>query len=202
MTLKQRILSRLADFPGATDTELEQYFQVAHQAVNQACRQLEGEGLLTRRPNPEKGGRIGNYLTGAQLPPARESPRRADEGAPLQEEDIKRVLTDWLTAEGWSVETAWGHATGVDIDARRGEQRWMIEVKGPGSRPQMRVNYFVSMLGETLQRMDDPDARYSIALPDMAQFRGLWARLPELAKRRTTIDLLLVDSWGHIENLK
>ena len=37
----------------------------------------------------------------------------------------------------------------------------------------MRVNYLISMLGETLQRMDDPDAKYSIAIPDVQQFREL-----------------------------
>ena len=74
----------------------------------------------------------------------------------------------------------------------------MIEIKGPGSRPQMRANYFLSMLGELLQRMDDPDARYSIALPDMAQYRRLWERLPTLAKQRTGINILFVDADGTV----
>lgn len=52
------------------------------------------------------------------------------------------------------------------------------------------------MLDETLQRIDDPQARYSIALPDLPQFRGLWERLPSLAKERTIIDALFVDSGG------
>ena len=107
-----------------------------------------------------------------------------------------------LGSAGWRVETAWGHAPGVDIDARRGKERWLIEIKGPGSRQPMRVNYFLSILGETLQRMDDPAARYSIALPDMAQYRGLWERLPALAKERTAIDILFVDADGNIENIK
>jgi len=58
------------------------------------------------------------------------------------------------------------------------------------------VNYFLAVFGETLQRMDDPKARYSIALPDMAQYRGLWERLPGLAKKRTGITLLVWRSWG------
>jgi hypothetical protein len=62
----------------------------------------------------------------------------------------------------------------------------------------MRVNYFVAILGEMLQRMDDPNARYSIALPDLAQFRGLWERLPRLAKTRTRISALFVDAKGHV----
>ena len=111
---------------------------------------------------------------------------------PLQEDEIKRVLDDYLTTNGWEVTVAWGHAPGVDISATKDNQRWFIEVKGPGSRSQMRGNYFLSILGETLQRMSDQNARYSIALPDLEQYRRLWENLPILAKQRTTIDLLLI----------
>ena len=73
--------------------------------------------------------------------------------------------------------------------------------EGPGSRQPMRVNYFLGILGETLQRMNDPNARYTIALPDLEQYRKLWNKLPQLAKERTTIDMILVDPDGHIELL-
>ncbi len=43
--------------------------------------------------------------------------------------------------------------------------------------------------------------RYSIAFPDMAQYRRMWNRLPALAKERTTIDMLLVNKDGKIERL-
>ena len=66
----------------------------------------------------------------------------------------------------------------------------------------MRVNYFLAILGETLQRMSDQDARYSIALPDMNQYRRLWAKLPDLAKQRTQITLLLVSNIGEVDHLK
>jgi len=65
----------------------------------------------------------------------------------------------------------------------------------------MRVNYFIGILGETLQRMDDAKAKYSIALPDLKQYRGLWERLPEIAKKRTQISLLLVSGKGEIQEL-
>jgi len=121
---------------------------------------------------------------------------------PLQEEAIKHILTDWLIKDGWDVQTAWGHKRGVDIDAKRGSERWLIEVKGPGASSQARVNYFLGILGETLRRMDDAGARYSIAFPDMKQYRNLWYSLPKLAKERTAIDMILVDSNGSIEKLK
>lgn len=66
----------------------------------------------------------------------------------------------------------------------------------------MRNNYFISVLGEILQRMNDSNARYSIAFPDMKQYRNLWNKLPNIAKERTTIDMLLVDSKGNVKEFK
>lgn len=198
MTLRDQILNYLSTHPGATDTEMEKAFNVVHQQVNYACRMMEREGLLLRQKTDRF---IGNYLTGTvpsattSTTPSAEAKRERE---PLDEEAIKRVLTDKLAAEGWTVSTAWSHAPGVDIDAKRGNDHWMIEVKGPGSRPQMRVNYFLSILGELLQRMDDPATRYSIALPDLPQYRSLWERLPTLAKQRTGIDILFVDADGKV----
>jgi hypothetical protein len=40
----------------------------------------------------------------------------------------------------------------------------------------MRVNYFLAILGEIPQRMDDPSARYSIALPSLREFKRLCER--------------------------
>jgi hypothetical protein len=65
----------------------------------------------------------------------------------------------------------------------------------------MRVNYFIAMLGELLQRMSETDARYSIALPNMQQYRRLWDRLPALARQRTGITALFVSADGTVEYL-
>ena len=122
----------------------------------------------------------------------------AEKREPLQEEEIKHIIFQHLVENGWNIKVAWGHKPGIDIDAEKNGERWIIEVKGPGSRQPMRVNYFISILGETLQRMDDSKARYSIALPNMEQYKRLWQKLPKLAKERTTIDLILVDENGNI----
>jgi len=110
-------------------------------------------------------------------------------------------LKAWLEASGWEVSVIWGRAHGIDLEAKKNGLRWIIEAKGCGSRNPMRANYFLSILGELLQRMDDPDARYSIALPDMQQFRRLWQRLPQLAKARTTISALFVSPSGKVEEV-
>jgi hypothetical protein len=120
----------------------------------------------------------------------------------LSEDTLKRILKAWLEAQAWQVgAVAWGKSHGADIEATKDGRHWIIEVKGLGSRNPMRVNYFLSILGETLQRMSDPMAKYSIALPDVPQFVGLWERLPELAKFRTGITALLVDRQGNVREL-
>ena len=116
----------------------------------------------------------------------------------LSEDDIKRLLTRSLEERGWQVQVAWGHERGVDVTAVKDGRRWIIEAKGCGSRPEMRVNYFLAVLGTLLQRMSDPDALYSIAVPDMPQFRRLWERLPAIAKQRLGATALFV-SEGAVE---
>jgi len=119
----------------------------------------------------------------------------------LSEDEVKRALQLWLEESGWQVSVIWGKARGIDVIATKDGQRWVIEAKGCGSLDPMRVNYFLSILGELLQRMEDPDARYSIAFPDMKQFRRLWQRLPDLAKSRTMISALFVDGSGRVEEV-
>jgi hypothetical protein len=120
----------------------------------------------------------------------------------LSEDNVKELVRAWLERSGWRAEVAWGTSRGADIVAVRRGNRWLIEAKGGGSLQPMRVNYFLMILGEVLQRMEDPTARYSIALPDMRQFRGLWARLPSLAKKRLAISALFVRENGDIEEVE
>ncbi|MBO5287354.1 MAG: MarR family transcriptional regulator [Clostridia bacterium] len=188
----------IKQFPGATDTEIERFLKKSHQTINQACRSLEVSGYLLRRINPQKNNLIGNYPSDMDFIISHEREPDKSSRKPLQEDEIKHILNDFLINDGWSTKVAWGHQRGIDIDATKENRRWIIEIKGPGSRQPMRVNYFLSILGESLQRMDDADARYSIAFPDLKQYRQLWNKLPILAKQRTTIDLILVDSDGNI----
>ena len=48
------------------------------------------------------------------------------------------------------------------------------------------------MLGELLQRMNDENARYSVALPKTRRYRGLVQRFPELARRRLGLSVFWV----------
>ena len=58
------------------------------------------------------------------------------------------------------------------------------------------VSYFLGALGELVQRMNDPNARYALALPDHPQYRGLVNRLPSLARTRLNLEVFFVDVNG------
>ena len=196
-TLAVRITRLLESVSGLTDGELTDHLLgpgSPQQAINQACRQLRATGRIERRT---VGGLIRNYLIGgAPTPPVESALVSEDRVDSLSEDALKRALESYLRADGWTVTTIWGRGHGIDVEARRGNSRWVIEVKGRGSRNAMRVNYFLAILGELLQRMSDADAHYSIALPDLPQYRGLWNRLPALSKERTTISALFIADTG------
>jgi len=86
----------------------------------------------------------------------------------------------------------WGRERGIDIEARGIEGRWVFEAKGEVALPPQQVNYFLGGLGEHVQRMSDPEAKYGLALPDNRQYRGLVARLPQLALNRLALSLFFV----------
>ena len=202
-SLPQRILSLVSQTPGLSDRQIANHLlgtSAAQQPVNIAARGLVTKGRLVRRRRED--GLIGNYLEGAAAAPMpmQERPRNsaAASGKDLSEDRLKHYLREWFRANGWEAVVAWGHERGIDIDAVCNEKRWLVEVKGIGSRPEMRVNYFIGILGETLQRMNDPASKYSIALPDVQQFRRLWDRLPRLAKQRTQITALFVNVNGQV----
>jgi hypothetical protein len=117
------------------------------------------------------------------------------------ERQIKKALEGFLTSQGWNTEITWGSTHGIDIEAKRNSDRWIIEVKASESSNPMIVNSFVSVLGKILERMNDPKCKYSIALPDTEPFRRLWERLPILAKNRTGITVLFVQPEGNITEI-
>ena len=201
-SLPQELLQLVQRSPGLTDREVTDVLRgksAPQQPVNVAARALAKRGQLLRKKRED--GLIGNFpLDGPAIQvvvlkkPAPEKAGLLDQS----EDKLKHWLREWLVADGWEVEVAWARDRGIDIRAVRNGKKWIIEVKGIGSLPAMRVNYFLSILGETLQRMDDPNSKYSICVPDVPQFRKLWARLPTLAKQRTEITALFVDPSGRV----
>jgi hypothetical protein len=198
--LSDQILTILSEQAGASDRDLADKISgrgKPQQPVNQECRKLESKGVIKRAKKHD--GILGNYPTGVQISSA--MPIEAINPASQSEDSIKHHISEWLKSSGWDVTVKWGKERGIDILAEKTHQRWIIEAKGIGSYQPMRVNFFLSALAELLQRMDDPKAQYSIALPDVQQYRRLWDRLPLLAKQRTSITAIFVDADGKIEHL-
>jgi len=204
-SLQDRILQALASQSGLTDRALTDLIfgkAVRPSRINQECRLMAVRGLILREKDAM--GTICNSMPGtAPHPPplpAEPSPSPPEDRVFLSEDDLKRHLVGWLESDGWATQVAWGKTRGADILATRGGRSWVIEAKGSGTLQPMRVNYFLGALGELLQRMSDPAASYSIALPDLGQFRGLWQRLPVLAKQRLGISALFVAPDGRVDH--
>lgn len=196
-------MNLLIDKEGLTDREITNAIlgvNEPQQAVNQVCRLMTSKGIIRRIIR--RDGLIGNYIiakeTVQKSSPLNQTKQVEIRPSIFKEDNLKQILKDFLHADGWETQIAWGRTPGIDINANRGTQRWIIEVKGLGSLNPMNVNYFLAVLAETLQRMDDPNAKYSIALPDVKQFRNLWDRLPLLAKQRTGITAIFIDELGRI----
>lgn len=198
-TLKERILALLDEAPQPLDDDqIAGRLGVIRQAVNQACRQLQAQGQLSRATGPM--GKIVNGRGADQQPkePVRPSPSpvQAKPGMRLTEDEVKEAVRAFLVNQGYRVTVAWGRGRGADIDARREQERIIIEAKAEVANPPQQVNYFLNALGELVQRMSDPVARYGLALPDNKQYRGLVQRLPVLARERLRLGIYFVKRAG------
>ena len=136
-TLAERIVRLLEHNPGLTDREITDSLNdhsAPQQPINQKCHALKDKGVLVRRTRSD--GLIGNYLASQavnSIVVRRDETDQKSTNDNLSEDDVKRFLEKWLVGEGWQVQVAWGHSQGVDIEARQGTRRWVIEVKGGGS---------------------------------------------------------------------
>jgi hypothetical protein len=182
------------------DDELAARLGVVRQQVNQACRRLENQRVLRRGRGPQ--GKIVNELLGGDRPPPEprgelEVASRVPGAHPaVSEDEVKQAVKEYLEAQGFSVVVAWGRERGIDLDARRGTDRWIVEAKGGAPRGPQQVNYFLGAVGELVQRMSDDAARYALAFPDDRQYRGLVDRLPRLARERLALTVFFVSQEG------
>ncbi len=182
------------------DDVLAARLRVSRQQVNQTCRRLARQGVLRRVLGPD--GKLINQLGSSDEPETRSAvtspprPAPATDATWVSEDDVKTALKQHLEAQGFAVTVAWGRERGIDIDARRGAERWVIEAKGNAPRGPQQVNYFLHALGELVQRMSDDTAQYGLALPDDPQYHGLVARLPPVARRRLALIVFFVRREG------
>jgi hypothetical protein len=139
MTRFEDVVELLKENPGLSDREITNRLcgtNQPQQPINGICRRLAGKKLILRRDRQD--GILGNYLANdATSEPPTQVPEPEDQQSLEQSEDrIKHMLKDHLISKGWTIRgIAWGKKPGIDIEAESGGQRWLIEVKGIGSRP-------------------------------------------------------------------
>lgn len=199
MANADRILETLKRRPeGLDDDELSQLSGVTpRQQVNMICRKLEASGILLREADYTKGkivNRLAKRETGGIAPgKALGRPQGKAEEPPLTEDDVKRAVRDHLTQQGWTVsEPAWGQKTGIDIQAVMQNRVLVVEAKGEARSDQQMGNYFLSALGELIQRMDSPDKEYALAFPEHRRYLNMVARLPLWVKRHLRLQFFFV----------
>ncbi len=86
-----------------------------------------------RRANPIKYGCLGNYPMGKDPVVSHRADKATPSETAMNEDSVKAHIKNRLEADGWNVKFAWGYIHGVDVEASRNGERWLIEVKGPGS---------------------------------------------------------------------
>jgi hypothetical protein len=196
--LEKSIIRTLEKNPGYSDKDLAKVVigrTNSPRYVNQTCRTLVTRGIILRNKRPD--GLIGNWLNTDSMILS----QTLDPVDEISEKKIKKGLEAFLKSQGWETKIAWGFTHGIDIEAIRGMNRWIIEVKGYETLNLLPAKIFVSVLGEIIQRMEDPECKYSIALPDIEQFRRLWSRLPVLAKERTWLTALFVTNDSRVTEI-
>lgn len=204
-TVREKICELLRRKPGLTDSEIVKELGLSrHQHANNEIRNLEREGVVMRI---KVRGLIRNYLVRRESAALEgdtdaEAASRMAARKAMSEDEVKLQLQKWLQSKGWDVAVAMGKERGPDIAAAKGRMRWLVEVKGLGSRPQMNINYFLAVLGQIPQRMEDGCAHYSVAFPDQPVFRRLWSRLPRVAKERTLVSALFVGPRGEVDEVR
>jgi hypothetical protein len=201
--MESNIIRLLEHTPGLTDRELTDAIRgygASPQYVNQNCRNLESKHIICRKKRED--GLIGNWLsTGVEACQFADAPGVKKKIEEITDKKIKQILEGYLYSLGWETKIAWGLTHGIDVEAWNGLNRWIIEVRGSEPLNMLPASSFVSVLGEVLQRMDDPECKYSIALPDLQEFRRLWNRMPSLSKNRIGITALFINAQGFVSEL-
>jgi hypothetical protein len=196
------------------DDQIAEALHIDRIQVNQICRRLAAAGVIERGKPPDggkivnrsgvsSGSEEGTVLLG-------DGPKTTDAAAQVRimasvewltdkyavhlfayegtsgitEDQVKAAVQQLLAANGWHSDVAYGHSHGVDIDAVRGAQRFVLEAKGEGKHDPERGNYFDGALGELMRRMDAPGMHYGLALPAHRRFVRLVERLPLWVRQR------------------
>jgi len=119
------------------------------------------------------------------------------ESTGMKEETVKAAVATFLRTQGYTVAVGKERERGPDMRATREALNLIVESKGEGSRPEMFNNYFLSAIGEIIQRRSMQAAEYGIALPAHSKFVRLVGDLDDLLVRsQLRLNFYLVQKDG------
>lgn len=193
--------------------------------ASQFVRWLDGrfEPCTGARGVRQRGARPDAGRTSAPTPvhePATD-PEPATDGTWTWEGNVQTAVVRWLEADGWTVlrqaDTRSGEH-GLDIEARRGNERLAVEVKGypqatyargvrageakrwhPGA--QARTYFGTGLHAAVIQRDRATGEQVALALPDLKTYRGLFDQVRS-ALRDLGIRAFLVGQDGSVRELR
>lgn len=111
----------------------------------------------------------------------------------VDEETVKQAVASFLESEGYTVAVGKKREHGPDLHATTKEGlRLVVEAKGEGSLNAMFNNFFLSALGEIVQRWDALTTEYGIAVPAHRKFGRLIEELSDSVRYALRLNFYLV----------
>jgi len=191
MTIRERIVAFLQEHPeGIDDDTLAEALQLKRrQQANSRCRQLEKEGLVTRR---RVGGKIHNFWVGdkqaspSQTQPTQTTPSlRAVSSSELWfwEGNVQAAVVGYLATQNCIIRSVADTASrqrGKDIVAERNGKPLWVTVKGyprgtGKTHPSTQAgHWFKQAVFDIIEyRGENEIAELGMALPDFPRYRTL-----------------------------
>lgn len=84
----------------------------------------------------------------------------------------------------------------LDVHAKKEDEEWRVECKGKTSVIGLDLD---TGIGQILRRMNDENANYAVAIPDIPGFRNATARLPKRVRRILNLHWIWVKENGEVE---
>jgi hypothetical protein len=220
MTVRERVVVLLGKHPqGLDDDEVsERVGWSRRQRASTVCRALARDGLVTRCA---VHGKIRNVLTApvTALPPAA---ILASPSPPVQkpwcwEGNVVGAVVKHLVADGWTIQSVADTATGqagADIEARRGTELLIVEVKGYPSKtyergakqgqpkptnPPTQARHWIAeaLLTALLRQADGRATRVALAFPEFRVYRTILKRIAH-ACAKLELEILIVRESGEV----
>jgi hypothetical protein len=175
-----------------SDTELAAMLRKRHQHINQTCRMLASQRLITADNSYDA---IVNKISGGTPSPSAREARPAAPGTEQEwawEAHVHPRLAIHLATNDWSIiriADTGQRERGVDIIAGQDGQRLLAEVEGRPSSTYARggragqpkptqptlqpTHWFAAVLTSLIRRAAEPGPRLAMGLPDTPRYRTL-----------------------------